>query len=113
MPELQQQIQSLRQAFSADLDKPFELKSSYIYGSPKRSDSLSPDQKAVYLVQDQSTLAGYNGYSMTPSTVGGSSRADFVPRQSAMMMNPGHGQYDAQAAQRAMQWDPSRIFEYV
>ena len=34
MPEMEAQINTLRVAFSADVDKPFELKSSFPYGSP-------------------------------------------------------------------------------
>lgn len=35
MPDMQQQIDALREAFSADIRKPFVLKPSFPYGSPK------------------------------------------------------------------------------
>lgn len=117
MPEMQSQIISLRQAFSADLDRPFELRQNYIYGSPKRSESLSPDQKSAFLAQEQDPLQpGYNPYPMTPTAIDGTTRAEFVPGQTSIMLSQGQSQYDGQSmdtTHRSMQWDPSRIFEYV
>jgi hypothetical protein len=37
MPEMESQVNTLRVAFSADIDKPFELKPSFPYGSPSES----------------------------------------------------------------------------
>ena len=39
MPDMQRQIDSMREAFSADLRKPFVLKPSFPYGSPSPSAS--------------------------------------------------------------------------
>lgn len=42
MPDMQKQIDSIREAFSADTRKPFVLKSSFPYGSPQATHRLSP-----------------------------------------------------------------------
>lgn len=42
MPEVQKQIDSIREAFSADTRKPFVLKASFPYGSPHAANRLSP-----------------------------------------------------------------------
>lgn len=41
MPEVREQIDNLRAAFSADMSKPFSLRASFPYGTPS-SDSYSP-----------------------------------------------------------------------
>lgn len=48
MPEMQRQIDSMREAFSADLRKPFELKPSFPYGSPSPTTShASPPRQQL------------------------------------------------------------------
>lgn len=42
MPDMQKQIDSIREAFSADTRKAFVLKASFPYGSPHTSHRLSP-----------------------------------------------------------------------
>jgi hypothetical protein len=42
MPDMQQQIDALREAFSADIRKPFVLKPTFPYGSPGAPVRLSP-----------------------------------------------------------------------
>ncbi|KAL3958407.1 hypothetical protein ACCO45_006569 [Purpureocillium lilacinum] len=42
MPELQKQVDAVREAFSADVRKPFVLKPSFPYGSPHSSSHSSP-----------------------------------------------------------------------
>ncbi|KAL2271243.1 hypothetical protein VTJ83DRAFT_614 [Remersonia thermophila] len=42
MPDMQKQIDSVREAFSADIRKPFELKPSFPYGSPHSASLPSP-----------------------------------------------------------------------
>ena len=48
MPEVQAQIDSLRIAFSADINRPFELKSSFPYGSPPEPYHPSPPHDPHY-----------------------------------------------------------------
>ncbi|KFY18305.1 hypothetical protein V491_04801 [Pseudogymnoascus sp. VKM F-3775] len=65
MPDMQQQIDALREAFSADTRKPFDLKPSFPYGSPTSSNQSSPP-----------TLQ-YNNSTLSPT-----SSVDHQPRQS-------------------------------
>ena len=44
MPDMQQQIDALREAFSADIRKPFVLKPSFPYGSPGGPIRASPSR---------------------------------------------------------------------
>jgi hypothetical protein len=46
MPDMQQQIDALREAFSADTRKPFVLKPSFPYGSPGAPAHSSPSRQA-------------------------------------------------------------------
>lgn len=48
MPEIQAQIDSLRLAFSADVSRPFELKSTFPYGSPSEQYHPSPPLGSHY-----------------------------------------------------------------
>lgn len=112
------QIESLRQAFSADLSKPFELKAIYPYGgSPGRSESLSPPPtEASYVPQGQdhaSMAAAYNTFNMTSPDTG--PRVDYATGQT--MLRPGQNRYDGgaqpnpTAQQQSMPWNPKPIFE--
>ncbi|KIX01433.1 uncharacterized protein Z518_09159 [Rhinocladiella mackenziei CBS 650.93] len=53
MPETEEQINSLRAAFSADLNKPFELKESFPLGSPSDHSRPSPVSQTSYEKQPQ------------------------------------------------------------
>lgn len=46
MPDMQKQIDSIREAFSADTRKPFVLKASFPYGSPQATHRLSPTRSS-------------------------------------------------------------------
>ena len=48
MQEMRGQIDALREAFSADKDKPFELKMSFPYGTPSDSYEPSPPMESQY-----------------------------------------------------------------
>jgi hypothetical protein len=47
MPELRPQVEAIREAFSADIRKPFALKPSFPYGSPHPSDHSSPSNQTT------------------------------------------------------------------
>lgn len=47
MPDMQNQIDSIREAFSADTRKPFMLKASFPYGSPHSTSRPSPSRPSV------------------------------------------------------------------
>lgn len=69
MPDMQQQIDALREAFSADTRKPFDLKPSFPYGSPTSSNQSSPP-----------TLQ----YQQSTTTISPTSSVDQLPRQQSM-----------------------------
>ena len=48
MPEMEAQINALRVAFSANIDKPFELKATFPYGSPSEPYQPSPPLDSQY-----------------------------------------------------------------
>ncbi|KAK6368182.1 hypothetical protein LTS17_009923 [Exophiala oligosperma] len=53
MPETEAQINSLRAAFSADVNRPFELKESFPLGSPSDQSRPSPTSQGSYEKQQQ------------------------------------------------------------
>jgi hypothetical protein len=122
MPEMQQQVNSLRQAFSADISKPFELKASFPFGSPQVAPQTSP--QASYRSRHPSQASPleqpgqihYLAHPMTPpiSASDFASKADSPVAQSLVMM--ASGQHAPQSAgglqmQQPVQWNPQRIFE--
>lgn len=62
IPEVQAQILSLRQAFSADINKPFELRPNFPYGSP--SEGYRPTPPPF-----DSQFSGYSGQ-QNPASLG-------------------------------------------
>jgi hypothetical protein len=125
MPEMHQQVNNLRQAFTADITKPFELKPSFPYGSPQvHTQSSPPSVSGSYrnrLGSQQSPLAqpgqvNYHAHPITPpiSTSEHDTKADSPVAQSLVMM--ASGQRAPQPApgmqiQEPVQWNPQRIFE--
>ncbi|KAL2361224.1 hypothetical protein RJZ56_005876 [Blastomyces dermatitidis] len=72
VPDLQESINQLRLAFSADINKPFELKRSFPYGSPSDQHHPSPPMDSHYLSSsfaascpEQNQLA-YGTHALTP-----------------------------------------------
>lgn len=124
MPELQRQIDAVREAFSADVRKPFVLKPSFPYGSPHPSHSASPPgyrgmQRAGSMEQalDSSgnQTVSYISHPISPpiSTGGLDSKSDSPSAQSLVMMpqavGPGIAPNMGLPEQPA--WNPARIFE--
>ncbi len=139
MPDMQKQVDSVREAFSADIRKPFVLKPSFPYGSPHSATHPSPpggvrqqldhlphsqqQQVSSYTTTSASTTTGHNP--LTPvSSVGGAGgppdgKGD-SPRvvQSLTSLASVHGSQASGVAQNLPlsdppAWNPSRIFEYV
>lgn len=115
---MQMQINSLRQAFSADISKPFELKAIYPYGgSPGRTDSLSPPPTEANFVpqgQDHASLAAaYNTFNIASPDNG--PRVDYATGQT--MLRIGQARFDGvpqpnpTPQQQSMPWNPKPIFE--
>jgi hypothetical protein len=130
MPDMQQQIDALREAFSADTRKPFVLKPSFPYGSPSAPVNTSPPRSNMQyrqasthgsqaLEQQHATQqVSYPAHPISPpiSAGGVDNKSDSPAVQSLVMMATG---------QRGTQppipsgvpmadpstWNPSRIFE--
>ncbi|KAF2234490.1 hypothetical protein EV356DRAFT_446659 [Viridothelium virens] len=124
MPEVQLQINSLREAFSADLAKPFELKPSFPYNSPVNVNHPSPpnDYRPAQLsTHDPSSLdqpgqVYHNAHPITPPISAGDadSKADSPAAQSLMMMATGQRhaqQIGSIPISEPSHWNPSRIFD--
>jgi hypothetical protein len=123
MPEMQEQIANLQQAFSADVTKPFELKATFPFGSPQVPPQSSPPSNHGYrsrLPSQHSPLnqpgqVNYHTHPITPpiSASDHSTKADSPVAQSLVMM--ASGQRAPQPAgtrmQEPVQWNPQRIFE--
>lgn len=135
MPEMQQQIDSLREAFSADIRKPFELKGSFPYGSPGAPAQPSPPQVSQYqqpqMVRTpmdlinlnahnaQHSQVNYSSHPITPPVSAGAldSKNDSPALQSMVMMSGGQRvnqqpmSSSVPLVDPVQQWNPSRIFE--
>ncbi|KAH8813191.1 hypothetical protein F5884DRAFT_671551 [Xylogone sp. PMI_703] len=132
MPDMQQAIDSLRQAFSADIRKPFVLKSTFPYGSPGPASLSPPRTHAQYrgngATLDQQSLeqphaqqqsqVSYPSHPISPpiSTGDVDTKSDSPAVQSLVMMASGQ-----RAPQPPMTsgvpvvetstWNPTRIFD--
>lgn len=125
MPEVQKQINAVREAFSADTRKPFELKPTFPYGSPASSSATPPRSLAnmAGAVPSQSEPANPQApplaFTSHPSTSPISARpTDAKGTQPMMMFASGAGNHSAGMAQQVSMaeppaWNPSRIFEYA
>jgi hypothetical protein len=140
MPDMQQQVDTLREAFSADTRKPFVLKASFPYGSPGAPVNTTPPRLAQYIPHpqisrtssmdqqpldhhhvSQASQVSYNTHPITPpiSAGSGDAKSDSPAVQSLVMMAT--GQRMPQQPQQNMPstlpmvdtsaWNPSRIFE--
>lgn len=126
MPEMQQQVNSLRQAFSADITKPFEMKPSFPFGSPQVAPQSSPHGSYRSRHPSQASPLEQPGqinylhhstkFPITPpiSASDPDVKADSPVAQSLVMMASGQrappsagGMQMAETAQ----WNPQRIFE--
>jgi len=141
MPDMQQQIDALRQAFSADIRKPFVLKPSFPYGSPPATTKPTPNsqyrprtqpssmdqhnrEQQQQTSQQQQQPVSYNthpNHPISPPISAGGAKSDSpqAPQavQSLVMMATGQ-----RAPQQAMtngipmadsqgSWNPAKIFE--
>ena len=130
MPDMQHQIDALREAFSADVRKPFVLKPSFPYGSPGAPIHTSPSRAVQYrqgsthgsqnLEQQHAPQqqVSYTAHPISPpiSAGGVDNKSDSPAVQSLVMMASGQ-----RAPQPPMtsgvpmadpsSWNPSRIFE--
>ncbi len=137
MAEMQKQIDAMREAFSADVRKPFVLKPSFPYGSPQSTTRPSPPGQSTSFLPlsrngtidhnidtavSQHSHVNYTTHPISPPISAGpadcKSDSSPPPQQSLVMMAAGQvSQAPALPAGMSLPdgpaWNPSRIFEYV
>lgn len=129
MPDMQQQIDALREAFSADVRKPFVLKPSFPYGSPSSSVTTSPPRRNSHYHHTSSQSSSRHNMEHIPQQVSYANHHPISPPVSAGRVDtksdspPVQLMASGQRSQLAMPagvpmgdtptWNPSRIFEYV
>lgn len=128
MPDMQQQIDALREAFSADVRKPFVLKPSFPYGSPGAPVNQTPPrinnqyrQPSIHSAPQQNLPQQVSSYChpiSPPISAGGvtDTKSDSPAVQSLVMMATGQRVAPQQPiAAGGMTdpsgWNPSKIFE--
>lgn len=125
MPEMQQQVNALRQAFSADITKPFELKPSFPYGSPQVATQTSPlSHEGPYRSRnpsqpsplEQPGQVNYHTHPITPpiSASDHDSKTDSPVAQSLVMMASGQRAPQSTTGMQMREpipWNPQPIFE--
>ncbi|KAL5365758.1 hypothetical protein BJX96DRAFT_169369 [Aspergillus floccosus] len=119
MPEIQAQIDSLRLAFSADINRPFELKPTFPYGSPSEPYHPSPPLDSQYHPQISQVSSGmqnrlgYNGYPVTPPISAGAedTKSDSSQLQPLGIIPPHPVSTQSMEAPLVDEnsWDPTRI----
>ena len=127
MPEMEAQINALRVAFSANIEKPFELKPSFPYGSPSDQFEPSPPLETPYqhlqipsaLPQNSQRDFSHGVQTITPPISAGAidSRTD-SPLFQPNMGSPAHSQPGASLLPQyhsvmpeQSQWNPTPIIE--
>ncbi|KAJ3527986.1 hypothetical protein NM208_g10432 [Fusarium decemcellulare] len=130
MPELEKQINALREAFSADVRKPFVLKPTFPYGSPHPSSHSSPPRGTEsfrpiihrtgsmdqHLDTHGAQQVSYASHPITPPISAGpmDSKSDSPAVQSLVMMSQGTqapGMPQNMSLTDQPGWNPSRLFE--
>ncbi|TQN75009.1 Nitrogen assimilation transcription factor nit-4 [Colletotrichum shisoi] len=130
MADLQKQVDAVREAFSADVRKPFVLKPSFPYGSPQSSNHSSPPRgyrpgmaRAASLDQQldtqnlQHSQVSYTSHPITPPISAGpvDTKSDSPAIQSLVMMahqgSQAPGMQQSMPLSDAPAWNPARIFE--
>ncbi|KAI9728010.1 MAG: hypothetical protein M1828_005415 [Chrysothrix sp. TS-e1954] len=123
MPAIQVQIDSLRQAFSADLDKPFELKSNFPYGSPSAQVSTPSEENYPIHPQYQENMEHisqpswipYSSANITPprtaSTVSNAAGYQAINSIETMPHQNGDIPISMGMSNPQYQWNPARVME--
>ena len=130
VPDMQARIDALREAFSADISRPFELKPSFPYGSPSSSvglqpspppdDHLSRPMPPHHDSLRQSHQLPYNAQPVTPPVSAGfdTSKGNSFSSVSMPMMSNGQQQQQqplqpTSIINNQVEWNPTPIFKYV
>lgn len=117
MPEMQSQIHALREAFSVDTSKPFELRPSFPHGSPGGTLGQNPPLNITYqsLSRQTSHDIPYQAQQpMTPPISAG--LGDGRDRSMSMSMAMGAQQQPmplstTPLSNDGIEWNPTKIFE--
>lgn len=125
MPDMQTQIDALREAFSADTSRPFELKPSFPYGSPGTNLQPSPSLDVKYPHNNlgrpnshEHSGPLFHPHPLTPPPISGDHEDQDRPLAAASLTMMANGQQQPmplvstsiETDQAA--WNPTRIFEY-
>lgn len=121
MADMQAQIQSLREAFSRDTDRPFQLKPSFPYGSPVAR--LQPSPPVIsYSEQnirsqpthEQTPDLRYHNTPITPPISAGGSKDGSLDTAPLPLMHHHlpSSMPSSHIADENLTWNPTRIFEY-
>jgi len=118
MPEMQKQIDSIREAFSADTRKPFVLKPTFPYGSPHSTSHPSPPSRHLdtHVPQSQVSLTSHPLTPVSATSLDAKSESPVVQALTSVPSVPAsqaQGVADTLPMPEAPTWNPSRIFEYV
>ncbi|RDA82490.1 hypothetical protein CP532_2570 [Ophiocordyceps camponoti-leonardi (nom. inval.)] len=112
MPELQKQIDAVREAFSADVRRPFMLKPSFPYASPHPSSHSSPPRRTRG-GQQLGTPPGGSQTLRHPVSPPGSTGPGDSKEDSPLVMMPQDGPATDMAIPDSQPaWNPTRIFEH-
>ena len=128
MPEMQTQIDALREAFSADTSRPFELKRTFPFASPS-STGLQPSPPldaghhppmlSRHESHSQVNQMPYHTQPITPPVSAGFDMPKDTPLSSASMSMMANGYQQQMPTQTSsigtsqVEWNPTPIFEYV
>ncbi|KAL8753108.1 MAG: hypothetical protein Q9199_005279 [Rusavskia elegans] len=121
MPEMQSQIDALREAFSADINKPFRLRHNFPHGSPRAplKHSKSEPAETKYhptlgrqTSHEQSARTLYSTQPLTPPISAGLEDTNSGSMNLGMMPNSHHQglQMDNVGFDQS-EWNPSKIFD--
>lgn len=122
MPEMVKQIDAVREAFSADLRKPFLLKPSFPYGSPAQGHSTPPRANGIkppMLRTSSVDQVSYTSHPITPPISAGpvDNKSDSSPAIQSLVMMASSQNTQAPSMPHGISmaepptWNPSRIFE--
>jgi hypothetical protein len=113
MPDMQAQIQSLREAFSADTSKPFELKRGFPYGSPGHRLEPSPPLDLNFGDSLHSNpQITFHATPITPPISAGHEDKETYNIMGVPRSQPSIPSGNALGDEN-IQWNPKGIFEYV
>ncbi|KAL2052535.1 hypothetical protein ABVK25_007095 [Lepraria finkii] len=121
VPEMQPRIDAFKEAFSADSNRPFELKRSFPYGSPSSSGTFQPSPPPEghmnHPIQShhdshgqQTTQLSYHAQPITPPISAGFDTSKENPMSPASMPMMQQQHLPLQTSSMDVGWNPAPIF---